>query len=107
MVSLLTLRFILALVAVTIGVFLGALAGYLGGFFDMLIMRWVDLMLAVPDFFVLLIFASYTGLNVTSMIFFIGAFSWMGMARLVRGSFLSLRESLMVESARSIGVRGP
>ncbi len=95
--------FAAAAVSTTIGIGAGAVAGYYGRWVDTVLMRLVDLMLSVPDLFILLVLASYTGLNVLSMILFIGAFSWMGTARIVRGVFLSVRETTMVEGAYAIG----
>lgn len=90
-------------VSTVLGIATGAAAGYYGRWVDSLLMRLVDLMLSIPDLFILLVLASYTGLNVLTMILFIGAFSWMGTARIVRGVFLSVRETPMVEGAYAIG----
>ncbi|PSR25562.1 MAG: peptide ABC transporter permease [Sulfobacillus thermosulfidooxidans] len=95
-----------ATVSTFIGVTCGALAGFYGGWLDTILMRFVDLMLSIPDLFILLVLASYTGLNEVTMIFFIGAFSWMGTARIVRGVFLSVRETPMVEAAQALGASG-
>lgn len=95
--------FAAASVSTTLGIGTGAVAGYYGGWVDTVLMRLVDLMLSVPDLFILLVLASYTGLNVLSMILFIGVFSWMGTARIVRGVFLSVRETPMVEGAYAMG----
>jgi peptide/nickel transport system permease protein len=95
------------LIGVLIGTLLGSLAGYLGGLADGLIMRAVDVMLAIPIFFVLLLLASYFGSNLHTVTFIIGVTSWTDVCRLVRADFLSLREKEFVEAARALGVPGP
>jgi peptide/nickel transport system permease protein len=95
------------LVALLVGTVLGSLAGYLGGWVDGLVMRTVDVVLAIPIFFVLLLLASYYGSNLLTVTMIIGATSWMDICRLVRADFLSLREKEFVEAARALGVPGP
>ncbi|HEX5590936.1 MAG TPA: ABC transporter permease [Candidatus Limnocylindrales bacterium] len=96
------------LIGVTIGTIVGAIAGYLGGFIDNLLMRVVDVMLSLPTLFVILIVARFfkdQRDNVWSIILVFGLFSWMGVSRLVRSLFLSIREREFVEAARAVGVR--
>ena len=94
-----------AIVTVTIGTLVGAIAGYYGGWLDGLLMRFVDLMLAFPSIFLLLILAAMLeGISVTGVILFLGLFSWMWLARIIRGEFLSLKAREFVEAARSVGV---
>ncbi|MEM7249628.1 MAG: ABC transporter permease, partial [Acidobacteriota bacterium] len=95
------------LVAVFVGTFLGAIAGWAGGWVDNLIMRGVDLMLAIPIFFVLLLLASYYGTSLLMVTLIIGLTSWTDVCRLVRAEFLSLREKEFVEAARALGVPAP
>jgi len=87
----------------TIGVLLGAIAGYYGGFVDTVIMRCVDMMMSVPSFFLLLSIVSLFGATLINTMLVIGLTSWMATARLVRGQFLSLREKEFVEAARGSG----
>jgi len=94
-------------VALLVGTLLGSIAGYRGGWADNLIMRSVDVMLAIPIFFVLLLLASYFGSNIHTVTFIIGLTSWTDICRLVRADFLSLREKEFVEAARAIGVPAP
>jgi oligopeptide transport system permease protein len=99
-----------SLVILTFGLFYGSISGFLGGMADTLMMRFVDLMYAFPSllFIILLMFilGSTTGLPaVRNMVLGIGLLSWMGMARLVRGQFLSLKEKEFVEAARMVGAR--
>jgi peptide/nickel transport system permease protein len=93
-----------AILAVTIGTVIGAVAGYYGGKIDGALMRYVDLMLAFPSIFLLLIIsATLEGITETGVILFLGLFSWMWLARIIRGEFLSLKAREFVEAARSIG----
>jgi peptide/nickel transport system permease protein len=94
-----------ALLTVVIGTVIGAVAGYYGRWVDGLLMRYVDLMLAFPSIFLLLILAAMLdGISVTGVILFLGLFSWMWLARIIRGEFLSLKAREFIEAARSIGV---
>jgi len=95
-------------IGVVIGTIVGALAGYLGGFIDNLLMRIVDVMLSLPILFVILVVARFfkdAKDNVWSIIIVFGLFSWMGVARLVRSLFLSIREREFIEAARAVGVQ--
>jgi peptide/nickel transport system permease protein len=93
-----------ALLATAIGIVVGSLAGYYGGWVDSALMRFVDVILAFPAIFLLLIFFSIQGSSVVTVILFLGLFSWMWLARVIRGEFLSLKERDFIEAARSIGV---
>lgn len=86
-----------------IGVVIGALAGYFGGWLDNLLMRITDIFLAIPAFMLLLILAGILGGTLLALIFAIGALNWMTVARLVRGQFLSLREREFVIAGKCIG----
>jgi oligopeptide transport system permease protein len=99
-----------SLVIMVFGLAYGAISGFLGGTADTLMMRFVDIMYAFPTllFIILLmvILGSTSGMPaIRNMVLGIGLVSWMGMARLVRGQFLSLREKEFVEAARMIGSR--
>ena len=87
----------------TIGFVLGALSGYLGGFIDSLIMRFTEIMMCFPTFVLILILVGMVGPNVGNIILVIGLFGWPGVARLVRGQVLQLRELEYVTAARAIG----
>jgi peptide/nickel transport system permease protein len=93
-----------AVLATAIGIVVGAGAGYYGGWLDAALMRFVDVMLAFPAIFLLLILFSIVGSSVLSVIVFLGLFSWMWLARIIRGEFMSLKQRDFVEAARSIGV---
>ncbi|MEZ4506894.1 MAG: ABC transporter permease [Thermomicrobiales bacterium] len=79
-----------AVICVVVGMLFGAVSGYYGGWVDGAIMRFVDLMLAFPSIFLLLIIAAmFEGISVWGVILFMGLFSWMWLTRIVRGEFLS------------------
>lgn len=94
---------IAALVAMLIGTVYGAVSGYYGGWVDTLLMRVVDVFLSIPTLFLLLFLAAMFHGNLFTLMIVIGATSWLGPARLVRGEVLTLKERLYVEAARSIG----
>ncbi len=92
-------------IALVIGISVGAVAGYFGRFADNLLMRFVDVMLTVPSLVILIVAASRFSIANTApglgVIF--GIFGWMGLSRLVRAQFLSLREREFVEAAHAMG----
>ncbi len=91
------------LIALTAGTLLGALAGFYGGVLDALIMRFVDIMLSIPAFFLLLFIAVVFSPGVVAFSFVIASVSWMGVSRLVRGEFLSVKGRDYVDAARVVG----
>lgn len=92
-----------AAIAVLIGVFLGALAGYHGRMVDTLISRLVDMMLALPILPLTLVLGAFIQITPLRLALILAAVSWMGVARLVRGEFLELRTAQFTEAARSVG----
>ncbi len=90
-------------IATVIGLLLGALAGYYGGWIDEVIMRLVDIMLCFPTFFLILAVIAFLEPSIFNIMAVIGLTSWMGVARLVRAEFLSLKERGFVLAARAIG----
>lgn len=93
------------LISIIVGSVLGAIAGYYGGIVDNIIMRIVDIFLSFPTLFLLIILAAYINTTVPGMIIIIGFTSWMGVSRLVRGEFLSLKEKEFIEASHAIGAR--
>lgn len=91
------------LVAVSLGTSLGLVAGWRGGLVDAALMRLADALLAVPALFLLLLVAAVFRPSLTALIVMLGGLSWMGVARLVRGQVLSLKEREFVLAARGIG----
>jgi peptide/nickel transport system permease protein len=93
-------------IGVVIGTIVGSIAGFAGSFTDNFLMRIVDVMLSLPILFVILVASKFLGNGTVSVIIVIfGLFSWMGVSRLVRGQFLSIREREFVEAATAVGVR--
>jgi len=87
----------------TIGFLLGAIAGYAGGLVDTSIMRFTDIMMCFPTFVLILILVGMVGPNIFNIMLVIGLFGWPGIARLVRGQVLQLRELDYVLAARALG----
>ena len=104
-----------ALISVTLGALIGAVAGFRGGKFDDIMMRVTDLFLAFPFLVTLLVVRNVLGAlpwmkpitgemnSVRFIIVLFGIFGWMGVARIVRGQVLSLKEREFVEAARAVG----
>jgi peptide/nickel transport system permease protein len=90
-------------IAVLIGTSLGACAGYFGGLVDAVVMRFVDVMLCFPSTFLILAVIAFIGPSIWNVMFVIGVTGWMGVCRLVRAEFLSLRERDFVVAARALG----
>lgn len=86
-----------------IGVALGATAGLLGGWVDNVIMRFTEVMMCFPSFVFMLILVNILGASVFNIVLVIGIFGWTGIARLIRGQVLSIRELDYVMAARSLG----
>jgi peptide/nickel transport system permease protein len=91
---------------VVIGTILGMAAGYRGGAVDQVLMRVTDTVMSVPPLLLIIVFVAAVGPSLVSVIAVIGLLGWPGTARLVRGQFLSLRESEFVTAARVTGVGG-
>jgi peptide/nickel transport system permease protein len=109
----LSVGFLSIVLAIIIGTLVGAVAGYYGGRVDNILMRFVDVMLSLPRLFMLIlttvILRSFNSPalqllgGVPIIVLVIGILAWMGVARLVRASFLSLKEKEFVEAARASG----
>jgi oligopeptide transport system permease protein len=92
-----------AITSVLIGVVLGALSGYIGGTFDSLMMRFVDVMYSLPYMLLVIIFMAVFGRAIQNLFFALAIVSWLTVARVVRGQIMSLKNSEYVEAARSSG----
>jgi peptide/nickel transport system permease protein len=100
----LAVAFLSVFVAATVGTLYGAIAGYLGGITDTMMMRFVDALLAIPR--VLLVIAVVTlwnGLDITGLVLVLGLTGWFGVSRLVRTLVVSAREDEFVTAARALG----
>lgn len=99
----LSVGFVAAGVAVTVGTVIGAVAGYFGGWVDDVLMRFTEIVMSFPTFFLLLTIISIVERSIFNIMLVIGFTSWPGLARIVRGQFLSLREQEFVMAARALG----
>ena len=94
-----------ALVSMVVGTLYGATAGYFGGRLDSVMMRLVDILMAIPYMFVLILFMVVFGRSILMLFVGIGLISWLDMARIARGQTLSIKNREFVEAAVAIGVR--
>lgn len=101
----LSIGFISMGIAAIIGVLLGAMAGYFGGWVDMLISRLIELFLNFPSFFLIITIVSFFDANIWLVMIVIGITGWMGIARLVRGEVLRVRNMEYVTAANSLGFK--
>ncbi len=92
-----------AFLEIFLGVVIGAIAGYYGGWLDSVLMRFTEAMLIIPQIFLLIVMATIFGGSVTMIILIIAFTSWMTVARIVRAEFLSIKENEFVLAARAIG----
>ena len=102
----LSVGFVSVALYVIIGVILGALAGYFGGWVDVLISRAIEVMICFPTFFLILAVLAFIGPSLYNIMAVIGLTSWPGIARLVRGEFFKLRRQDYVLAAKVVGA-GP
>ncbi len=89
---------------VAIGVLLGAIAGYFGGRFDLFLSRAIEIMICFPTFFLILAILAFVGPSIYNIMVVIGLTGWTGVARLVRGEFLKLRQMDYVSAGRALGL---
>jgi oligopeptide transport system permease protein len=94
-------------VALTIGVFYGAISGFIGGKIDMLMMRIVDIIFALPFTVFVILLMVFFGRKFVLLFVAIGAVQWLTMARIVRGQVLSLRHQEFIEAAEALGLSKP
>lgn len=87
-------------ISVTIGVFIGAVSGYFSGWIDSLLMRFTDIMLTFPVFFLILAVVVIVGPSIVNVMVVIGLTGWMGVARIVRAEALKIREMNYVHAAK-------
>ena len=99
----LTIGLVVVGIQALIGIVLGALAGYYGGWIDILISRVIEIMLGIPTFFLLVTVAAIFPPSIYLIMTILGLTGWMGIARFVRSEFLRVRAQDFVESARSLG----
>ena len=92
-------------IAIMIGIIFGSIAGFYGGRVDAILMRFVDIMLAFPTFFLILAVIAILEPNIFTIMAVIGVTGWMDVARLVRAEFLTLKARDFVDAARALGMK--
>lgn len=99
----LAVGFVAVGISTVIGILFGSIAGYYGSWIERIIMRFIDIMLSFPTFFLILAVIAFIGPSIWNIMIVIGVTSWMGVARLVRAEFLSLKEREYVLAAKALG----
>ncbi len=100
----LAVGFVAVGISLLIGICLGAMAGHYGGKIDTLLMRVTDMVLCFPTFFLILAVIAFLEPSIWNIMIVIGLTSWMGVTRLVRAEFLSLRKREFIMAAQSLGI---
>jgi peptide/nickel transport system permease protein len=90
-------------IAVVIGLFFGAIAGYAGGWWDIVISRFIEIVMCFPTFFLILAILAWLPPRIENVMVVIGMTAWVGIARYARGEFLKLREQDYAQAARTLG----
>jgi oligopeptide transport system permease protein len=99
-----TVGLLATFVALVIGVTYGAVAGFVGGKVDMVMMRIIDILYALPFTIFVILLMVFFGRNIFLLFFAIGAVQWLTMARIVRGQVISIKRMEYIEAARSLGL---
>jgi ABC-type dipeptide/oligopeptide/nickel transport system permease subunit len=95
---------VVGIIAALVGTFIGAISGFFRGWIDAILMRFTDLIITIPTVIIGSVIGAKLGnLGVLPLAIFLGLFAWTGLARLVRGEFLTLREREFVDAARVAG----
>ncbi len=100
----LTVGVVSSILTVIIGVVIGSIAGYYGGQVDAILSSGINIMLSIPMFPLALVLGSFLETNLTFIVLIIGLLSWLGVARIIRAEFISLKEREFVQAARVSGV---
>ena len=99
--------FSVVILASLIGITLGAISGYFGGWTDTIIMRITDILLAFPGILLAIALVAVLGPSLNNVVFALAIIGWVGYARLVRGQVLKVREMEFVTAAKALGARSP
>ncbi len=99
----LSIGFIAVGISLFIGIIIGSIAGYYGRAIDAVLMRFVDIMLCFPSFFLILAVVAMLQPSIFNIMIVIGITSWMGVARLIRAEILSLKEREFILASRALG----
>ncbi len=100
----LSIGFLVVLISVTLGTIVGVTSGYFGGWIDALMMRIVDILIAFPALFLILIIIATFGNSIYLIVITLSFTGWMGVARIVRSQVLSLKEQEFILAAKSLGL---
>lgn len=93
-------------ISLGLGIVIGGLAGYFGGWFDNLLMRFTDTVLAFPNLILAMVFATIFGAGLTNVMVALALVGWPAYARIMRGEILRVREQEFVDGARALGANG-
>jgi peptide/nickel transport system permease protein len=99
----LSVGFVAVGIAIVIGVFMGSLAGYFGGWVDHVINRFIEILLTIPTFFLIIAIIAFLPPSIYNIMVVIGLTGWTGAARFVRAEFLKLRQLDFVTASRALG----
>jgi peptide/nickel transport system permease protein len=100
----LSIGFLVVLISVTLGTLIGVSSGYFGGWIDAVMMRIVDVLIAFPALFLILIIIATFGNSIYLIVITLSFTGWMGVARIVRSQVLSLKEQEFILAAKSLGL---
>lgn len=103
----LTIGLVAASISLVVGVFVGSMAGYLGGWVDILLSRLTDMFLIIPAFFLIIVVVATLGSGITYVMVVIGLTAWPTSARLMRAQALSLRERTFIQALHALGESKP
>jgi peptide/nickel transport system permease protein len=103
----LSIGFLVVLISVSLGTVIGISSGYFGGWVDGILMRIVDVLIAFPALFLILIIIATFGNSIYLIVITLSFTGWMGVARIVRGQVLSLKEQEFILAAKSLGLSSP
>lgn len=99
----LAVGFLAGVLSLGVGIVMGSLAGYFGGWVDLLVMRLAEVFMTVPQFLLVIAAVAIVGPSFTSVLVIIGLSSWTGYARVLRGEILAIKQKPFVEAARAYG----
>lgn len=99
-----TFALIITFTSMFFGVIIGALQGYLGGFFDLTMQRLIEIFSALPFLYIVIIIGSSLGTSFLTLLILFTIFDWIGISYFIRSEYLKLRETQFVEAAKSLGV---
>ena len=99
----LSVGFLAMAVSIIVGTTIGTISGYFGGIIDNLLMRFVEIMMSIPSFFLMLLLNAYIKPGISTLVLIIGLLTWMDIARIVRAETLSIKEREFVQYAKVSG----